>query len=562
MTTTKEYLEHYVGTLTEVGLNYAKLKVKHRLHSKINYAKVGKLLLIDAIDDIIVCKVIKTFIPESKTQFIETQLNNTKQQAELEEHAIVNFIGILTLTGLTYGLSYYPSVGNRVYAINNKAEESLFKPSNSELLINLGEDVIYKKPISATIENIFSKHCAVVGTTGSGKSTTVKCLIEQIDKLKDNNIKAIIIDPIGEYNNKKYEVVDCSNCVLDIDNISHADWFALLNPSTQSQVPCLEKALKTFKSRAEGKDKGKAYERLIYLRNHKNDNNNKTGKDKKTYYEHLEEYLDNFNGVLDCCLSKENKTKYLSNIVKELTSRSDYGNLVGFSYSDLVPLIERIKVLEESDEINKILPITFNDKNSSKETQSSDSIIKKIDTFLDEKSTTNIMVLNCSDVSTLNEFRTFYINIINKHLLEKYKKIYKEKQLTEEPKEPNKRLVLFIDEAHMFLNKVLYKRDDYKMDVVQQIAKEARKYNLNLVLATQRPKDIDEGILSQMNFVIIHKIINSADLQLVKQSFGSLDDTILDQLSSLAPGVAFLVSSSNNTPPLPIQITNPEIKNN
>jgi len=36
------------------------------------------------------------------------------------------------------------------------------------------------------------------------------------------------------------------------------------------------------------------------------------------------------------------------------------------------------------------------------------------------------------------------------------------------------------------------------LDAFEQIAKEGRKHNLTMVMATQRPRDIPDGVLSQM----------------------------------------------------------------
>jgi len=73
-----------------------------------------------------------------------------------------------------------------------------------------------------------------------------------------------------------------------------------------------------------------------------------------------------------------------------------------------------------------------------------------------------------------------------------------------------KPLIIFIDEAHLFLNKVI--KDEYSIEVelnsFERIAKECRKYGLYLCISTQRPRDIPEGILSQMGTFIVHRLIN------------------------------------------------------
>lgn len=71
-------------------------------------------------------------------------------------------------------------------------------------------------------------------------------------------------------------------------------------------------------------------------------------------------------------------------------------------------------------------------------------------------------------------------------------------------------IVLFLDEAHQFLNKSVV--DNYfassSLSAFDQIAKECRKYGLFLCLATQMPRDIPIGTLSQIGTFIIHRLIN------------------------------------------------------
>jgi len=65
-------------------------------------------------------------------------------------------------------------------------------------------------------------------------------------------------------------------------------------------------------------------------------------------------------------------------------------------------------------------------------------------------------------------------------------------------------LILFVDEAHQFLNKKV--KDEYfestELNAFDNIAKESRKYGLFLCLFTQMPRDIPVGTLSQMGTFI------------------------------------------------------------
>lgn len=81
-------------------------------------------------------------------------------------------------------------------------------------------------------------------------------------------------------------------------------------------------------------------------------------------------------------------------------------------------------------------------------------------------------------------------------------------------------VVFFIDEAHQFLNKAI--ADEYfaakPLDAFEQISKEARKYGLFLCIATQMPRDIPLGTLSQMGTFIVHRLINEQDNKAVESA--------------------------------------------
>ena len=84
--------------------------------------------------------------------------------------------------------------------------------------------------------------------------------------------------------------------------------------------------------------------------------------------------------------------------------------------------------------------------------------------------------------------------------------------------------VVFVDEAHNFLGRQIG-AEDYaaKLDAFELMAKEGRKYGLNICLASQRPRDITEGVLSQMGTLIVHRLTNDRDREVVERACGEID---------------------------------------
>ena len=106
----------------------------------------------------------------------------------------------------------------------------------------------------------------------------------------------------------------------------------------------------------------------------------------------------------------------------------------------------------------------------------------------------------------------------------------------------NKPAVLLIDEAHQFLNKKV--KDEYfesvNLDAFDSIAKECRKHGLFLCIATQMPRDIPSGTLSQMGTFIVHRLINFNDKEAVSNACSTANKSTLDFLPILGEGEAIL----------------------
>ena len=93
-----------------------------------------------------------------------------------------------------------------------------------------------------------------------------------------------------------------------------------------------------------------------------------------------------------------------------------------------------------------------------------------------------------------------------------------------------------------FLNKNLVADgQDFPLDSFGMIAKEGRKYAISVCLATQRPRDIPEDILSQMGTLVVHRLINDKDRGVVERASTDVDRAVINSLPTLASGEAVMV---------------------
>ena len=99
------------------------------------------------------------------------------------------------------GVGQYPTVGDEVHLVTNDDLKIIYGWSKGEKgTISVGQ-IASASGISADISvaGLVSRHSAVVGSTGSGKSNLVTVLMETVSDGSLPNARTIIIDPHGEY---------------------------------------------------------------------------------------------------------------------------------------------------------------------------------------------------------------------------------------------------------------------------------------------------------------------------------------------------------------------------
>ena len=94
-------------------------------------------------------------------------------------------------------------------------------------------------------------------------------------------------------------------------------------------------------------------------------------------------------------------------------------------------------------------------------------------------------------------------------------------------------LLVVLDEAHRFVPEG---EETPARRTLSMIAKEGRKYGVGLMLVTQRPSEIDSGVLSQCGSLLALRVTNSADRAKVSAAVPDDLGGLVDQLPSLRTG--------------------------
>ena len=105
-------------------------------------------------------------------------------------------------------------------------------------------------------------------------------------------------------------------------------------------------------------------------------------------------------------------------------------------------------------------------------------------------------------------------------------------------------VMIICEEAHNYIPQ----RDDaaYRSSrkSLERIAKEGRKYGLNLMVVSQRPSEVSETIFAQCNNFLALRLTNNADQNYVKRLFPDNSSGITDILPNLAPGECVVVGDA------------------
>ncbi|KGV71557.1 ATP-binding protein [Burkholderia pseudomallei] len=106
-------------------------------------------------------------------------------------------------------------------------------------------------------------------------------------------------------------------------------------------------------------------------------------------------------------------------------------------------------------------------------------------------------------------------------------------------------LLVVMEEAHRYLGD---DTNSVASDIVKRIAKEGRKYGIGAMVVSQRPAEVDETVLSQCGTIIALRLSNPTDRSRVK---GALPDNLaglMDLLPVLRTGEAIIAGEAARLP--------------
>lgn len=513
---------YFLGYINEVTPQYVKIHFPSSSllgkfhHEGVNYTggNVGNFIIVEGEEYGFLARITELNLPDSERKEInekaiqqDTTIFHPSGKAEL----LLSF-NVFEPNKTQKTISKYPCIGAKVYAcsdaqIASYVEEFGKKDFEDEnVYAELGKLTSNDAICNISLNALFGRHCVVVGTTGGGKSWTVAKLIEVV--IQNTNSKIILIDATGEYNG-----IPSKSCLVGDDayfsfkELTNSEFCFLFREHSPNTANALCEAINTLK--------------LVQLG--KLENGTKLGKNIADINRII---ANNVQYFTSCEFDINQLSIQVKNECVKQGSRGTYEE-DNFKLGYCSHLISRINMFLQNPVIKNALGIENKD--------SKVEVIEIIRQFLDNDSgnTDTILRIGFEKLSYDFAIREIIVDFIASYLLRRSRN----EGFKEAP------VILFIDEAHQFLNKRISADDDssFYLQNIDSIAKETRKYGLFLCLATQMPRDIPIGTLSQMGTFIVHRLINEQDKRSVENAASSANRNVLQFLPILGEGEALLV---------------------
>lgn len=526
---------YFIGYVSQVTPQYVKIHFpSSTLLSKFifsgeefNGGLVGTYISIEGENYGVVGQLQEIEVPEKeRLSLSETAFKNQEFHPTAKAEILLSF-DLFDMGKVTKGANVYPTIGAKVFVCTRefvqKYVQGFGQKKQEEILIDIGYlNSDNQTEVTVSQQSFFGRHCAVVGTTGGGKSWSLSKLIEETRK---NNTKCILLDPTGEY--AKLQGQHCvlaQNSYFSYKKLTISDLFFLLKPSERAQAPKLLEAIKTLKTLEIARVRGgldgyfaNGKSKNILLK--ANRNKVEFVNFQRKHYEEIDSDELNF------------EIKYLARQIQcecvwEVGNNdsNSWGNRSDQDSANCISLVTRTNAFVNDRNYKKILGIG--------EVDDKEDLADTIMNFFEPDNENTLLRIGFEKVGYDFNVREIIANALAKYLLN----MARNRQFKQRP------TIFFLDEAHQFLNKRV--TDDsftaYSLNAFDQIAKECRKYGLFLCIATQMPRDIPVGTLSQMGTFLVHRLINYNDKEAIKQSCATANSSTLAYLPVLGEGEAIL----------------------
>jgi hypothetical protein len=416
------------------------------------------------------------------SSWLIANVRTMRADADTEISAHVDFLGegdrdsSGRLGNFRRGVTKFPIPGCQVHAVTSDDLRAVFA-ADDRAHIEIG--TVYPTDDirgALYIDAMLSKHFAVVGSTGTGKSTSVALILHRISELSPEG-HIVMIDPHGEYS---AAFKGCGE-LFNVDNLQLPYW--LMNFEEHCEV------LLTTQGAERERDSDILAKLLLAART-KGKNLETLG--KVTVDSPIPYLLTDFNTILVNEMGKLDRAgdvlpfQRLKNKLDEIRADPRYA----FMFSGMLV----------SDTMGSLLAKLFRLPSHGRP----------------------ISIVDVSGVPS--EITSVVVSVLARMVFD-----YAIWSRTE----AQRPLLLVCEEAHRYVPKDDHSSGQAVRRILERIAKEGRKYGVSLGLITQRPSDLAEGVLSQCGTIIAMRLNNDRDQACVRAAMPEGARGFLDAIPAL-----------------------------
>ena len=431
------------------------------------------------------------------------------------------------------GVFQSPTTGDKVHLVTIEDLNIIYGGYNELNSIDVG-NISISESLNAKIDlnKLVSRHCAILGSTGSGKSNAVGVLLKAIAEKGFKSSRILVIDPHGEYNS----VLKTQSTVYKI----RAD---IEKGEKELNVPFWALPFNELMSIFSGNLTDQNRE---YFRNKLVEAKIKAAKENDITIE--EELITQDTPIpfslkqlwfeLDDFERQTYKERGKPETITDKEQEGDAEKLISNIYQPAAAgggspfLNNQAKgILGFLDSIRLKLKDSTYDFLFSPEKYSPDlkgKVENDLSNLLFEwvGSEKPITILDLSGIpnDVMSSISGTLLKII-------YDALFWGQDLPNGGKEQP--LLIVLEEAHNYLKAG---EKSISSRTVQTIAKEGRKYGVGLALVTQRPSELDETVLSQCGTIIALRMNNAKDRSFIRAAIQDELQTMVDLLPSLRTG--------------------------
>jgi DNA helicase HerA-like ATPase len=487
----------------------------------------------------IVTKIGAAAIPENLSEAIKDNYDILSNQQWLT----VTLIGEQTGSRFERGISQSPTTGDSVHIVTLGDLEYVYGGYSEQGSINIG-NISVSESLNAylRLDKLISRHFAILGSTGSGKSNAVGITLNAIIEKGFPRARILLLDPHGEYN-----TVFGSNSTVFRVGFSRKD--------QRLYIPYWALSFGEFMSLFDGNlnDTNKEYfrEKIVEAKIKGAAVNNIP----------IEQTMITADSPIPFSVNQlwfdlddfERQTFREARKPDTITDKRVVGNADELISNEYEPMAAGGGSPYLNHQAKGILGYLDSMRSRLKDTRYeflfrpgdyTPDLTGKVEKDLSELlfswvgNDRPVSILDISDVPSdiMMSIAGTLLNIVYEAMF------WGQESPVGGRRQP---LLIALEEAHNYLRSGEH---SIASRTVQRIAKEGRKYGVGLMLVTQRPSELDETVLSQCGTIIALRMNNSKDRSYVSAAIQDELQAIVDLLPSLRTGEGIISGEGVSIP--------------